>query len=96
MLLLTFIIRRRIKQRQEAVAELTTNDNPSVSLLRESILYLPDLERMLCSAYHKKVRKHNKNYWMCTYHLILLSDIPNIHTYEVVFSVRILFSGQVS
>lgn len=46
---------RRLKQRQEAVSELTTNESPSVSLLRESILHLPDLERMLCSAYHKKV-----------------------------------------
>ena len=46
---------RKLKQRQEAVSELTSNESPSVSLLRESILHLPDLERLLCSVYHKKV-----------------------------------------
>lgn len=57
------ILCRRLKQRQEAVSELTTNESPSVSLLRESILHLPDLERMLCSAYHKKVFWHYFDPW---------------------------------
>ena len=46
---------RKLKLRQEAVSELVSNGSPSVSMLRDSILHLPDLERMLCSAYHKKV-----------------------------------------
>lgn len=87
MLLFTFF--RSIKQRQEAVAELSTNDSPSISLLRESILHLPDLERMLCSAYHKKV---------CNVVVLLaawLSDIL-MHPHMAVLSIRVLFTGQVS
>ena len=46
---------RRIAERQEAVRELSSSETPSLSLLKEAVTKLPDLEKMLCSAYHKKV-----------------------------------------
>ena len=61
---------RWLKQRQEAVSELTTNGSPSVSMLRECILRLPDLERMLCSAYHKKVVRSSLS--ACMYYIDFL------------------------
>ena len=35
--------------------ELSSSETPSLSLLKEALTKLPDLEKMLCSAYHKKV-----------------------------------------
>ena len=35
--------------------ELSSSETPSLSLLKEAVTKLPDLEKMLCSAYHKKV-----------------------------------------
>ena len=46
---------RGISERQEAVRELSSSETPSLSLLKEALTKLPDLEKMLCSAYHKKV-----------------------------------------
>ena len=46
---------RRVSERQEAVRELSSSETPSLSLLKEAVTKLPDLEKMLCSAYHKKV-----------------------------------------
>ena len=49
---------RGISERQEAVKELSSSETPSLSLLKEALTKLPDLEKMLCSAYHKKVCVH--------------------------------------
>ncbi len=46
----------KIKQRQAAVTELNRSEHPSLSLLKASLQKLPDLEKKLCSAYHKKVQ----------------------------------------
>ena len=46
---------RGISERQEALRELSSSETPSLSLLKEARTKLPDLEKMLCSAYHKKV-----------------------------------------
>ena len=44
-----------IERRQVAVSELSSSESLSVSLLQKIVSKLPDLEKMLCSAYHKKV-----------------------------------------
>ena len=46
---------RKIRERQRAVAELSKETNPVVPLLKSAISKLPDLERLLCSAYQGKV-----------------------------------------
>ena len=48
---------RHITQRQAAVKELLTNcsDTP-ISAVKDIMHCLPDLEKMLCSAFHRKVR----------------------------------------
>ncbi|KAL5477925.1 hypothetical protein EMCRGX_G024782 [Ephydatia muelleri] len=45
---------RKIEERQEAVEVLSTSDSPCLPLLKQTLRKLPDLEKMLCSAYHKK------------------------------------------
>lgn len=45
----------KIRLRQQAVAELSLVDSPSLVLLKATFHKLPDLEQKLCSAYHKKV-----------------------------------------
>jgi DNA mismatch repair protein MSH3 len=47
-----------VERRQAAVSQLSSSESPSVSLLKKLVSRLPDLEKMLCSAYHKKVSKH--------------------------------------
>jgi hypothetical protein len=82
-----YLLYRRLKQRQEAVSELTTNGSPSVSMLRECILHLPDLERMLCSAYHKKVLQSCIHYIdsldirVCTCTCVILIIVSISHLY---------------
>ena len=46
---------RKIRERQRTVTELTKETNPAVPLLKSAISKLPDLERLLCSAYQSKV-----------------------------------------
>jgi DNA mismatch repair protein MSH3 len=43
-----------VERRQAAVSQLSSSESPSVSLLKKLVSRLPDLEKMLCSAYHKK------------------------------------------
>lgn len=45
---------RKIVERQEAVEALSTSDSPCLPLLKQTLHKLPDIEKMLCSAYHKK------------------------------------------
>ena len=90
-----FFVYRQLKLRQEAVSELTTNGSPSVSLLRECILRLPDLERMLCSAYHKKVLQ--SSLVTCIDFLDIIGCIMYVsHTCLncAVLSVTILYLGE--
>ena len=47
-----------VERRQAAVSQLSSSESLSVSLLKKLASRLPDLEKMLCSAYHKKVSKH--------------------------------------
>ena len=44
-----------LQLRQSAVSELSSSESLSLSLLKKLVSKLPDLEKMLCSAYHKKV-----------------------------------------
>ena len=44
-----------VQKRQIAVTELSSSESPCISLLKKIVSKLPDLEKMLCSAYHKKV-----------------------------------------
>ena len=44
-----------IQQRQAAVRELSSSESLCISMLKKLVVKLPDLEKMLCSAYHKKV-----------------------------------------
>ena len=48
-------VHREIKRRQEAVSELSLSESPSLALLKASLHKLPDLEKKLCSVYHRKV-----------------------------------------
>lgn len=48
-----------IESRQAAVGELSTSESTSVSLLKKLVSKLPDLEKMLCSTYHKKVNLYD-------------------------------------
>ena len=50
------LLNSKIRLRQGAVTELTKAESPSLLLLKATLHKLPDLERKLCSAYHKKVR----------------------------------------
>lgn len=44
-----------VKKRQAAVRELSSSESLCISLLKKVLIKLPDLEKVLCSAYHKKV-----------------------------------------
>ena len=44
-----------VKKRQAAVRELSSSESLCISLLKKVFMKLPDLEKVLCSAYHKKV-----------------------------------------
>ena len=46
---------RKIHLRQDAVKELRAPDGTCLQTLAQSLRKLPDVERMLCSAYHRKV-----------------------------------------
>lgn len=48
--------RSEILARQEAVAEILTSDSLALPSIKTLLTKLPDLERGLCSIYHKKVR----------------------------------------
>lgn len=56
MTLNSHVLSRRIAQRQAAVKEFLTNssDVPTVAI-KDMMHCLPDLEKMLCSAFHRKV-----------------------------------------
>ncbi len=56
-------LRRKIRQRQEAVTELCVSELPSLVLLKALLHKLPDLEKKLCSVYHKKVSLTGKGSW---------------------------------
>uniref|UniRef100_A0A1A7XAS2 DNA mismatch repair protein n=1 Tax=Iconisemion striatum TaxID=60296 RepID=A0A1A7XAS2_9TELE len=43
-----------ICQRQEAVQEIMESDSPTLSSIRGLLSHVPDLERGICSIYHKK------------------------------------------
>ena len=46
---------RKIHLRQDAVKELCASDEPCLQTLAQSLRKLPDVDRMLCSAYHRKM-----------------------------------------
>lgn len=48
-------VRRQIQQRQDAVSELCLSESASLALLKALFHKLPDLEKKLCSVYHRKV-----------------------------------------
>ena len=48
-------VHRQIKQRQDAVSELSLGESSSLALLKALLHKLPDLEKKLCSIYHRKV-----------------------------------------
>lgn len=46
---------REIRERQEAVAEILSSDSSVLLNVQALLKRLPDLERGICSIYHKKV-----------------------------------------
>ena len=46
-----------VQERQTAVHELSSSESLCVPLLKKVVTKLPDLEKMLCSTYHKKVMR---------------------------------------
>ena len=81
---------RRVSERQEAVRELSSSETPSLSLLKEAVTKLPDLEKMLCSAYHKKV-------CVCVHVCVHMRERERdvcVHTpLHAVFSLGVLLNG---
>lgn len=53
---------RCICERQDAVQEILQSDSTSLNSVRTLLLHLPDLERGICSIYHKKVTESSGNF----------------------------------
>ena len=58
--------RRSISERQDAVQEIMNSGSLTLNSIRSLLSHLPDLERGICSIYHRKVIEHT-----CT-HLVSL------------------------
>lgn len=71
-----------IQARQEAVAEMLCSESSVLPSLQSLLTRLPDLERGLCSIYHKKVKpvlpKQSLSVWNNSY----CTDPPGNHAFS--------------
>lgn len=49
---------RSVSERQDAVQEILESDSLTLNSTRSLLSHLPDLERGICSIYHKKVKSN--------------------------------------
>ena len=67
---------RKIHLRQDAVKELRAPDGTCLHMLAQSLRKLPDVERMLCSAYHRKVGISDSHSWKIVLTTLCLCFLP--------------------